>query len=73
MTKHSVRAVRAVELGVGDPARAARFFTEVWRLTPVEATSGDTVDLRLDLTDATIVPPAPTMAPKPAQSESLTA
>jgi catechol 2,3-dioxygenase len=46
MTKHSVRAVRAVELGVGDPARAARFFTEVWRLTPVEATSGDTVDLR---------------------------
>ncbi|MGN6570679.1 MAG: VOC family protein [Pseudolabrys sp.] len=45
MTKQSVRAVRAVELGVSDLTRAARFFTEVWGLTPV-ASGGDAVQLR---------------------------
>ena len=41
MTKISVRAVRAVELGVSDLTRAARFFTEVWRLTPDAAAGPD--------------------------------
>jgi catechol 2,3-dioxygenase len=45
MAKHSVRAVRAVELGVSDLTRAAHFFTEVWRLNPVDSAES-TVDLR---------------------------
>lgn len=45
MTQCSVRAVRAVEFGVTDLATAARFFTDVWHLTPVSSTA-DAVDLR---------------------------
>ena len=45
MTQCSVRAVRAVEFGVTDLERAARFFTEVWNLAPVSS-APDAVDLR---------------------------
>lgn len=45
MSPISVRAVRAVELGVTDLATATRFFTDVWNLAAV-ATAADTVDLR---------------------------
>jgi hypothetical protein len=45
MSPISVRAVRAVELGVTDLATATRFFTDVWNLAAV-ATAADTVDIR---------------------------
>jgi catechol 2,3-dioxygenase-like lactoylglutathione lyase family enzyme/predicted enzyme related to lactoylglutathione lyase len=41
----AVTGVRAIELGLSDPARAARFFTEVWRLKRVEE-CGDRILLR---------------------------
>ena len=45
MTRCSVHAVRAVELGVTDLDTATRFFTEVWNLAPVSSTN-ESVDLR---------------------------
>lgn len=45
MTQYSVRAVRAVELGVTDLETAVRFFTKVWNLTPVSGAL-DAADFR---------------------------
>jgi catechol 2,3-dioxygenase len=36
MSKASVRALRSIEIGLTDPDKAARFFTDVWNLTPVD-------------------------------------
>src|SRR3974390_985026 len=45
MTRCSVHAVRAVELGVTDLETATRFFTDVWNLAPASSTN-ESVDLR---------------------------
>ena len=41
MTIYSVRAVRAVDFGVTDIETAARFFSDVWHLTPVPGPADD--------------------------------
>jgi catechol 2,3-dioxygenase len=38
--KARVRGIRAIEIAVADPERAARFFREVWHLDEVERASG---------------------------------
>ncbi len=35
-----IRALRSVELGISDPDKSLRFFTEVWNLTPVGESAG---------------------------------
>ena len=40
MSKTSVRALRSVELAVTDPAKAIRFFVDVWNLSPVTEIDG---------------------------------
>jgi catechol 2,3-dioxygenase len=40
MTKASVKALRSIEIGLTDPDKALRFFTDVWNLSPVAAGNG---------------------------------
>jgi catechol 2,3-dioxygenase len=40
MSQASVRAIRSVEIAMTDPAKAAKFFTDVWHLTPVVEIEG---------------------------------